>query len=178
MYTVALTIKGKAKTGLTALHDRFGASMNYSIEPHVTVRFPFTLKTDIGTAEARLEEVAQQTRPFWLVLDGVRYWEGPNNVAYMAVRDRLPVFNLHVAITQALQGLIAGDTTYDLANFAPHLTISEHIPADALPALKKDLAAYEPKYRVRMTSFTLFAAEPNPKWEEWKVARVFRLSGG
>lgn len=175
MYAVALTMTGKARTELAALRDRFGTSMNYSIEPHVTVKSPFTLTVDINVVEARLEEVARQTKPFWVVFDGVRYWEGANNVAYVAVRDRTPVFNLHVAIAQALRALAEGDTTYDLANFTPHMTIGERIPDSALPAVKAELATFRPRYRLKMSSFTLFAAEPNLTQETWKSARVFRF---
>ncbi len=149
--------------------------MKYSIEPHVTVKYPFTLKTDINTILTKLGKVAVQTKPFTLILDGICYWEGSNNVAYVAVQNKLPVFNLHVAINSALKGLTIGDTSYDLQNFIPHLTISEHIPDDVLPSIKQELINYEPKYRVRMTSFTFFETKPNENLEIWVPNRVFNL---
>jgi len=175
MYAVALMVGGKAKAEVAALQARYARFMRYTIAPHVTVQYPFTLMTDTGVVEARLAEVARRTKPFWVVFDGVRYWEGANNVAYVAVRDRAPVFDLHVTVKQALEGLAKGDATYDLANFTPHMTIGERIPDSALAEVKKDLCACEAKYRVRMASFTLFAAEPDPRWETWKAARVFRF---
>jgi 2'-5' RNA ligase len=175
MYAIALTMNGKAKSELTELRARFGTNINYSIEPHVTLSYPFTLKTDINVIENKLSEVAGQTKPFALILDGIRYWEGRNNVAYVAVQNQLSVFNLHVAVTRALQGLITGDTTYNLQNFTAHLTINEQIPGEALPNLKKELSRHEPTYRVKMTSLTLFEAEPNEKRETWKPTRIFRF---
>ena len=135
-YAIALTMKGKAKTGLTELRARFGTDMNYSIEPHVTLTYPFKLITDISVIENKLSEVAAQTKPFVLILNGIRYWEGRNNVAYVAVQNQLPVYNLHAAIVTALQRLISGNTTFDLQHFTAHSTINEHIPAEALADLK------------------------------------------
>ena len=175
MYAVVLTVAGKAKTGLAELRTRFGAHMKYTIEPHVTIKYPFTLRADIGIILNKLNEVAGHAKPFVMVLDGMRYWEGPNNVAYVAVKNRKAVFDLHSAVTLALQGLTAGDTTYDFQNFTPHLTISEHIPNDILPGVKRELSEHEPKYRVKTTSFALFEAEPSDEWETWKPAGVFRF---
>ncbi len=177
MFAVALMVTGKAGAEIAALQARYAGFMKYSIAPHVTVKYPFMLKADITAAEARLEEVARQTRPFWIVLDGVSYWEGANNVAYVAVRDRAPVFSLHVALTQALQGLAAGDATYDSANFTPHATIGVQIPDTFLPTLKQEVSAFQPKHRLKMSSFSLFASEPGPKGETWSAARVFRFGG-
>ena len=175
MYAIALTMKGKAKTGLSELRARFGTDMNYSIEPHVTLTYPFTPKADISIIQNKLSEVAAQTKPFTLELNGIRYWEGRNNVAYAAVQNQLPVYNLHAAIVAALQGLISGNTTFDLEHFTAHSTINEHIPGEALAALKQELSAYQPQYRVNITSFTLFAAEPKEKGEIWKPVRIFRF---
>jgi 2'-5' RNA ligase len=136
MYAIALTMKGKAKTGLTELRTRFGTDMNYSIEPHVTLTYPFTTKVDISIIQNKLREVAAHTVPFVLILNGIRYWEGRNNVAYVAVQNQLPVYNLHAAIVTALHGLILGDTTFALQHFTAHSTINEHIPEEGLTALK------------------------------------------
>lgn len=176
IYAIALTMKGKAKKELTELRTRFGTNMNYSIEPHVTIMFRFTLKTDIRIIQNRLSEIATQTRPFMLVLNGIRCWEGKNNVAYIAVQNQLLVYNLQAMIIDALEGLIAADTTFNLQNFIAHLTINEHVPNESMSTLKKELLAYHPEYRVNINSFTLFAAETNEKPEKWVPARIFRFS--
>jgi 2'-5' RNA ligase len=173
IYAIALTMKGKAKKELTELRARFGTNMNYSIEPHVTIIFRFTLKTDIRIIQNRLSEIATQTRPFMLVLNGIRYWEGKNNVAYIAVQNQLPVYNLQATIIDALEGLISADTTFNLQNFIAHLTINEHVPGESLSNLKKELSAYHLEYRMNINSFALFAAAPNEKGEEWKPVRIF-----
>ena len=96
-------------------------------------------------------------------------------MAYVAVRNQLPVYNLHATIIHALEGLISGDNTFILQNFTAHLTINEHAPGETLAALKKELSTCKPEYRVRITSFTLFAAEANEKPEIWKPVRIFRF---
>ncbi len=175
MYAVALTMNGKAKTELSELRARFYKYMKYDIEPHVTIMYPFTPVGNISDIHTKLSEIVEHAKPFLLVLNSVRYWEGLNNVAYVAVQNRLPVFNLHVAIIHTLQGLTTGDTTYNLQNFAAHLTITEHIPTEDLPNLKKELSVLEPKYRVRITSFTLFENEPSKKGKTWKPNQIFRF---
>ena len=176
IYAIALTMKGKAKKELTELRSRFGTNMNYSIEPHVTITYPFTPKTDISNIQNKLSEIAAQTKPFTLVLNDIRYWERKNNVAYIAVQNQLPVYNLHATIFHALEGLISGDTSFSLQNYKAHLTINEHAPGEKLDALKKELLAYRLEYRVNINSFALFAAETSEKPEKWVPARVFRFS--
>jgi 2'-5' RNA ligase len=176
IYAIALTMKGKAKKELTELRARFGTNMNYSIEPHVTITYPFTPKTDVRIIQNKLSEIATQTRPFILLLNGIRYWEGKNNVAYIAVQNQLLVYNLHATIIYALEGLISGDTSFNLQNFIAHLTINEHAPGESLAVLKKELIMYRPKYRVNINSFTLFATETNDKPEIWEPVRIFRFS--
>ena len=175
MYAVVLTLRGKAKTELANLRDRYARYIKYEIEPHITVKYPFRLKSDISTIHAALDQIAGLTRPFALVLDGIRYWEGPNNVAYVTIQNRLPVFNLHMAVTTALRDLTLGISTYDLENFTPHLTISENIPDDELSIVRQELSKYNPKYKVEITSFSLFETESNDGREIWKRTREFRL---
>ena len=175
IYAIALTIKGEAKKELTELRTRFGTNMNYSIEPHVTIIYPFMLKTDIRNIQKKLRAVATQTQPFTLVLNGIRYWEGRNNTVYIAVQNQLPVYNLHATLKYTLEGLISGDTTFDLQKFTAHLTINENVPYESLPTLKKELSAYHLEYQVNINSFTMFAAETNEKPEIWEPVRIFRF---
>jgi len=175
IYAIALTMKGNAKKELTELRSRFGTNLNYRIEPHVTIIFRFTPKTDIGIIRSKLSGIAAQTKTFTMILNGIRYWEGKNNVAYVAVQNQLPVYNLYATIIHALEGLIAGDATFNLQNFIAHLTISEHVPGESLAVLKKELAAFKPEYRVNINSFALFAAETNEEPEIWEPVRMFRF---
>ena len=50
-----------------------------------------------------------------------------------------------------------------------------YVSDEALPALKKEFAAYHPEYRVNINSFTLFAAETSEKPEMWELIRIFRF---
>ena len=110
-----------------------------------------------------------------MALNGIRYWEGKHNVAYIAVQNQLPVYKLHATISDALEGLISGDTSYSLQNYKAHLTINEHAPGEKLDALKKVLLVYHPEYLVNINSFALFAAETNAKLEKWVPVRIFRF---
>jgi 2'-5' RNA ligase len=123
-----------------------------------------------------LEAVAKRTKPFTLVLNGVKYFEGANNVAYVAVKDRRPVIDLHVDIFHSLEGLVKEeyDGRYALEHFTPHVTIGEHIPDDVFPAVKEEFSDYKLYYGSEITSFSLFSGEMDGMWGP---VRVFGLSG-
>ncbi len=173
---MVLTTHGKAKTELSRWRERYAGCMKYTIEPHITIKFPFTLRADIGIIQARLNDIAGRTKSFMLILDGVRYWEGQNNVAYVAVKNPLPVYNIHTAVIHGLEEFTAGYNTYDLGNFVPHLTLGEHIPDELLPKIKTELAGFQIKYRIRVTSFTMFSSVMRKEWETWQPANVFNFT--
>lgn len=174
-YAVVLTTHGKAKKELSRWREKYAGYMKYTIAPHVTVKFPFTLKADISIIQARLNKIAERTKSFTLILDGVRYWEGQNNVAYVAVKNPRPVYDIHTAIIHDLEGLTAGNNTYDRENFVPHVTLGEYIPADSLPMIKEELSGFHFSYRIKVTSFTMFGSEPNNDWDIWRPVNVFKF---
>lgn len=176
IYAVIITLSGKAHKEITTLREQYDKYVNYTIVPHITLLYPVALKNGLTAVYAKLAEAAHQTKPFVIELNGVQYFEGRNNVAYVAVEKRQPVVDLYHNINHALnRTLVEKTSTYE--HFTPHITVAELIPADMLPDIKMKLSKLVLRYRVRIDSFSLFSARQNKTWETWKQEQVFKLLG-
>jgi len=168
-YAIVLTFPEEIEKELNVLRDKYNKYVRYSITAHLTLKQPFKLIADLT--------VASRTRPFILELDGVAYFEGTNNVAYIAIRNKRPVMDLHADIVRSLEGLVAGEyeenEDYELEKFTPHVTIAELIPDEVFPVIKKELSNYNQDYETNIDSFALYSQEEDAIW---KPATIFRLS--
>jgi 2'-5' RNA ligase len=175
LYAVVLTFPGEVAEGLNRLREKYNRYVSYTIGPHLTLEYPFTPMVDVAIINTRLEAVAKRTKPFTLVLSEIKYFEGANNVAYVAVKDRRLVVDLHVDIFHSLEELVKEeyDGRYALKHFTPHVTIGEHIPDEVFPAVKKEFSDYKLDYRSEVASFALFSGGMDGVWEP---VRVFGLS--
>jgi 2'-5' RNA ligase len=179
IYAVIVTLRGKAHKEIATLREQYNKYVKYTIVPHITLLYPVVLKNGLTAVYAKLAEVANQTKPFILELNGAQYFEGRNNVAYIAVEKRQPVVDLHYSINHALSRIIIDNTkqAYTYEHFIPHVTIAELIPADMFPSIKMELSKLVLRYRVRIDSLSLFSTQQNKTWETWKQEQVFKLLG-
>jgi 2'-5' RNA ligase len=179
IYAVILTFPGKAHKEITTLREQYDKYVHYTIVPHITLLYPVVLKNGLTAVYTKLDEVAHQTKPFVLDLNGVQYFKGLNNVAYISVEKIQPVVDLHYLINRSLTGAIIDNTNqaYTYEHFKPHVTIAELIPANLFPSIKMELSKLVLRYRVRINSFSLFSARQNKIWEIWKQEQAFRLLG-
>jgi len=184
-YAVVLTIPGKCGREIARLRRRYSKFMDYSIEPHITLA-PVFRASSASQLSAPLAEVACQASPFSLKLTVVRYFEGQNNVAYVAMEDPGPIFALNALIARALDGLaattgMAGLTVggqpllFDRSTYIPHVTIAENIPKEELAAIKSELAPLQMEQTVKIRSFCLFTAEADAKPQMWGQLSVYPL---
>jgi len=176
-YAIVLTFPAEIEKELNVLRDKHNKYVRYSITAHLTLKQPFKLITGLATVNERLKAVASQTKPFVLELDGVEYFEGTNNVAYLAIRNERPVIDLHADIVRSLEGLVEAiyKDDYELERFTPHVSIAESIPNEAFPAIKQELSGYTLNRTINIDSFVLFSAGEDAVW---KPETIFRLSGG
>ena len=176
-YAIVLTFPAEIEKELNVLRDKYNKYVRYSITAHLTLKQPFKLSTDLAVLKQRLKAVASRTRPFVLELDGVEYFEETNNVAYVAIKNKSPVIDLHADIVRSLQGLVEGEyeenEEYNLERFTPHMTIAEHIPDEAFPAIKQELSGYRLDRNINIDSFALFSSGDDAVW---KPETIFRLS--
>jgi len=173
---VVLTFPEDVRGALERLRERHNRYVSYSIEPHVTLKYPFAVSCGLDLIEDRLTAVAGRMRPFTTVLNGVAFFEERENVAYVAIEDPGPVVRLHTEVVLSLRGLTVDDEGhYEFEDFIPHATIADAIPDEVFPAVKRDLSGLELRYSVEVASFSLFAAGEDGVWTP---TRVFPLSGG
>lgn len=183
IYAVVLAIPGKVGKEIGALRKRYAGFMDYSIVPHITLAPLFTTPSESSLIYQKLDKAAQKITPFNVRLNRVRYFEVPNNVAYVAIADTRPIFALNRAIARALKGLVTASVLkgltiaeqpllFDVKTFVPHATIAEHIPEERLVSVKSDLAAVEIDHIIRVRSFSLFLAKEDEKPQVWRRASV------
>lgn len=175
-YATVLTFPKEVENELASLRNKYNKYVTYSIAPHITLKQPFILRVDLKVVDERLRIVANRTKPFVLIHEGVEYFEGSNNAAYIAIKNKEPVRDLHVDIVHSLKGLVEMEykENYELDQFMPHMTIAELIPNEVLVAIKKELSNCKANHRVRMDSFTLYA---QGEGRVWKPKTIFRFSG-
>jgi 2'-5' RNA ligase len=175
-YAVALVLPDEVERELDHLRGEFSQQMAYISLPHVTLAYPFEAKTDVDNITGKLHHVAAKTKPFTLVLDGFDYFQGENNVAYVAVANRQPVVDLYHEINRSLGGLVADEYEGRLSRgeFIPHVTIGARIPDAVLPLVKRRLGEQEVHYETEITSFPLLSDGDDGKWG---VMSEFRFSG-
>ena len=176
-YAIALIFPGAIAKELNVLREKYLHYVGYTIEPHLTLVYPLLLEVDISLVKEKLDAVSKRTKPFTLILNGIEYFEGKNNVAYAAIKDKQPVVALHIDIMRSLNGLIKEEYTagqYNLERFTPHVTIGEQIPEDVFPAVKNRFSGYRLHYEIEMDSFVLFSAGEDGVW---KPNCLFKLSG-
>lgn len=173
-YAVVLTFPGEIKKEITKLQEQYKKYITYRIEPHITLKYPFATEVDMAVINKKLRKVADRSAPFSLVLNGIEYFEGENNVAYIAVQTKEPIINLHNSIVHSLEDLDKEESMeiFDLQRFSPHVTIGEKIPQEVFPYIKKTLARLNLIYEIEVSSFTLFTAG---KDGIWKSSRVFKF---
>jgi 2'-5' RNA ligase len=175
-FAVALVLPDEVEQILDSLRGEYARHMKYIDIPHVSLAYPFAPRVDKGLVAEKLKLVAEKTRPFRLALNGIRYFEEESNVAYLAIADPKPVIDLHYAISRSISGITKDDygLKFSFANFVPHVTIGDAIPADILPNVKESLSKATPYYEFRITDFGLFAEDDAGTWE---VAERFTLAG-
>jgi 2'-5' RNA ligase len=176
MYAAALVFPENISKDLEELRARYQQYMSYTIIPHITLLYPFVSETDIDSIKHELEKVAARTKLFTLVLDGVEYFEGENNVPYIAIANKQPVTALFYDINRSIDSLLEEKYRgrYNNRQFVPHMTISEQIPDEVFPEVKKQLAGFHPHYECEITGFSLFSSEED---EIWKQEDFFEFSG-
>ena len=176
-YAIDLIFPGAIAKELNSLREKYNQYVGYTIEPHLTLAYPFLPEVDISLVKEKLNAVSKRTKPFTLILDGIAYFEGKNNVAYAAIENKQPVVALHIDIMRSLNGLIKEEYTdgqYNLERFTPHVTIGDQIPQEVFASVKKRFSDYRLYYEIEMLSFVLSSADEDGVW---KPNCLFKLSG-
>ena len=169
LYAVALILPDEIGKELDRLRNEFSTNMVYIPIPHLTLVYPFTPAIDVSALVDKLKQVAETTVPFTITLNGIGYFEGKNNVAYVAVNSIEPVINLQRKIIFSLAGLLKDELkdeqgNFNLDRFVPHVTIGELIPDEILTEFKRHFSKYITHYETEVTSFSLFVRNEDGRW--------------
>lgn len=175
LYAIVLTFPPKISGEIDKYRSEFHRYVRYTIEPHLTLIQPFSIRSEISVISSHLQKIAERTSPFTLVLDGVAFFEGRNNAAYLSIMNKKPVAALHMDIIKSLEDAIdeGSNGRFHRENYIPHVTYGEQIPDEVLPDVKKELAGFHPHYECEITGFSLFSAGED---ENWKQERFFEFS--
>jgi 2'-5' RNA ligase len=175
-YSVALTFPGEMEILMSKLRERYRPHLHYAFVPHITLVYSFLPASGIDKLIPRLEEAAAKARPFKLTLEGIRYFQTVNNVAYIAIRNQEDVkalmHDIVLAIKSEVTGYYAGDA-YHPDHLIPHMTIGEKIPAHLFPAVKEHLAGFTIQKELEVNNFVLAGENGNL----WETLKVFKLGG-
>jgi 2'-5' RNA ligase len=174
-YAVALTFSGEIDKVFNKLRADYQQYINYTIEPHITLIYPFVPVFSLFQVNEQLEKAAKRNKQFHIILNGIKFFENGNNVVYAAIQYRRAVKKLHIDMVESLDGLIKErftDGKFNYEKFVPHVTIGERIPTSVFQDIKKRLSKYRLHYEDNITEFTLFS-ETNG---DWKEKRIFELA--
>ncbi len=175
-YAIVLTFSDKIDKVFGKLRADYQQYITYTIVPHITLVYPFVPVFSLFKVIEQLDQVAKRTKQFSIILNGIKFFENGNNVAYAAILYRRAVKKLHIDIVKSLDGLIKElytDGKFNLEKFVPHVTIGEKIPAAVFPDIKKRLSKYKLHYEDSITDFVLFSEENG----DWELERMFKLAG-
>jgi 2'-5' RNA ligase len=176
LYGIFLTFNSGIEKIFNRLRENYEQYFNLPIAPHLTLMYPFVPVFSLYPVVEQLEKVARQTKPFNIVLNGIKYFEKENNVIYAAVENKRAVKNLHMDIAVALEGVVQewrAEGKYSLDRFIPHVTIGNKIPNVIFPELKKMLSKYRLHFEDSITDFSLYTEIDGI----WQPKRVFELAG-
>jgi len=175
-YAVALVLSDKTADKLSELRTDYQLEMDYIINPHITLVYPFSPVFSLFQINEQLEKVAKRHAPFNIIINGIGFFENGNNVVYAALENIRPVKKLHTDIIKSLEGLIKEwreDEDYNLEKYVPHVTIGANIPDSIFPDIKKKYARYRLHYEDTITQFILFSE----KQGTWERKRKYELKG-
>jgi 2'-5' RNA ligase len=165
-YAIVLTFPREIEKELQELRIKYNKTLT-QIVPHITLKQPFQLLVDESIIRKKLHEITENITPFTIEFHGLSYFENEKNTAYIALKDKTQVTELHKRIVYTLQGKVdeINKEPYELENFIPHATIGENIPSEDIKRIKQELSSYNPSYVISIDSFSLYSANDNLQWK-------------
>jgi 2'-5' RNA ligase len=157
---VALLFPDDVSEAIDEVRLKFGTPRVRTVVPHITLIYPCTPKAPMPVVVERLNAVAQQRPPFDIELNGFRYFEGQNTVAYLAMENTEPVSGLHRLLANALADITEGGPAhFENDDFVPHVTIHDEVPRERLASLMLELEGRSFQREARIDQFVLFTNE-------------------
>jgi 2'-5' RNA ligase len=175
-YAIALILSNKTAEKLNKLRTDYQEANNYSVNPHITLVYPFSPVFSLFQVNEQLDKVARRHKQFNVILNHIAFFENGNNVVYAALHNTRTVKSLHIDIFRSLEGLIQEwniEADYNMERYVPHVTIGAKIPDSIFPVVKKQYSTYRIYSEDVINRFVLFS-DDNGNWER---KRVYELAG-
>ncbi|WP_214709560.1 MULTISPECIES: YjcG family protein [unclassified Exiguobacterium] len=139
------------------------------ISPHVTVKERTEVdEADLPRVLEYLQQVADETKPIQLKIDGVRSFAPTNNVLYLKV---LPTRELATLQQKLHEGVLNQPPKYE---FLPHITIGQDLADaelfDVLERMRMEQVHFEETVNRMAVMYEL-------ENETWNVYETFRFRG-
>ena len=163
-FIIVLTLPEQIERELQPLREKYDRKNSNKIIPHVTLRRPFLIKTKLEQIEARLEEIARNTKEFKVMLKGVEIFTNPKRVVYVTVEETAVLRKLYVDITTFLNH---STESFDSINyqFTPHVTLGSDLTQEEFQKVQEELADFHLDYKFTVRSFGLFEFDENNIWQ-------------
>lgn len=139
------------------------------ITPHITMRERISVDdTELDSIVAALNQVAEQTKPVSLHIQGARSFHPTNNVLFLKVMPTDELEQLHQALHS---GDLSHTPKYD---FLPHITIGQDLSDVELFDVLARLKMEDIRFQEDVTKMALLYELENGSWS---VYETFRFTG-
>ncbi|KDN56938.1 YjcG family protein [Exiguobacterium sp. AB2] len=139
------------------------------ISPHVTVKERTEIdEADLPRVLEYLQQVADETKPIQLKIDGVRSFAPTNNVLYLKV---LPTRELATLQQKLHEGVLNQPPKYE---FLPHITIGQDLADAELFDVLERMRMEQVHFEETITRMAVMYELEN---ETWNVYETFRFRG-
>jgi 2'-5' RNA ligase len=176
-YSVSLIFGGEVEQTFRRLRREVESCAVCPRQPHITLIYDFLPADSLDGIVERLGDLSKRLKPFRLELEGIKYFNTVNNVAYVGVKNREKVDELITAMVESIKDAVTGyyaQKEYSLQHHMPHLTIGEKIPGDRLEEIQSKLAGYNVSHACEVREFYL-AGETDG---EWQIIKKFVFGEG
>lgn len=139
------------------------------ISPHVTIKERTEIdEADLPKVLEYLQQVADETKPIQLKIDGVRSFAPTNNVLYLKV---LPTRELATLQQKLHEGVLNQPPKYE---FLPHITIGQDLADAELFDVLERMRMEQVHFEETITRMAVMYELEN---ETWNVYETFRFRG-
>ena len=156
------------------LCNKFGLCWGLKQSPHITIKAPFNTRK-IEPFVNYLENLAKQTQPFDIELDGFDYFEP--KVIFLNVRENAKLKELHSKILKDLKEKFSiVPHALEGKSIRFHSTVAlEDVTKKKFREAKKYLKNYHPRFKFKANSFGIFLYLG--KEAGWIIIRRVKLNG-
>lgn len=173
-YLLAIVPPEDIRTAVDVYRKKYADHTGYKIPPHITLYPPFSLH-DISLKDLQhlLKRTLKNRGALTLVFDSIDYFQKKDtNVVYFAPNkeSKKLLRDIFRTLSQSLQNnvqKIYGAYPETPSDYNPHITITECVPDEDLPFIRRELSTTREHFSFSASSLYLYTQKPESKiWEK------------